>query len=200
MSDLWVIRAEQIFSATGSPTCRAIWTASSADRARPPGTTGTPDEVSSSRPSASDQGPPAAAARAGTTAFPAAGTAAASPRPAVPRFSSQCSALPSAPIPTSSPGSTNRRCDASSSRPQPPTSTQVEPIGITGIGADLIVSATRATRRSIRLATASSGGRASGRVSPQYRTKSSPGSLTAAASAWSIACSASLPPATFARP
>src|ERR1700761_6788491 len=60
MSDLWMIWAEQIFSATGSPTRRAISTASSAELARPPGTTGTPLDSSSSRAAASDHGPEAA--------------------------------------------------------------------------------------------------------------------------------------------
>ena len=59
MSDLWVICAEQIFSATGSPTCLAISAASSAEPASPPGTTGTPASASSRRACASDQGPAA---------------------------------------------------------------------------------------------------------------------------------------------
>ena len=57
MSDLWVICAEQIFSATGSPTLLAISAASSAERASPPGTTGTPASASSCRARASDHGP-----------------------------------------------------------------------------------------------------------------------------------------------
>ena len=56
MSDLWVICAEQTFSATGSPTFPAISAASLAESARPPGTTGTPASASSRGAPNSDNG------------------------------------------------------------------------------------------------------------------------------------------------
>ena len=115
MSDLWVICAEQTFSATGSPTCLAISTASSAEPASPPGTTGTPASASSRRASTSDQGPAGqAAGEAGPGRAERAGRPGARTRP---RFSSQRSAWPSAPIPRSSPPRMLMPCRVSSPRP-----------------------------------------------------------------------------------
>ena len=60
---------------------------------------------------------------------------------------------------------------------------------MTGMGAEAIRPASQSTRVSSARAVVSSGGRASGRVSPANRTKSRFGSCTAASSAWSTAVS-----------
>ena len=66
---------------------------------------------------------------------------------------------------------------------------QVTPIGMTGTGELEIRCATQATRASSAAASRSSGGRASGRLSPANSTRSRPGSPTAASSAWSTGVS-----------
>ena len=58
---------------------------------------------------------------------------------------------------------------------------------MTGIGAEAIRRASQSTRASSVRAVASSGGRASGSVTPVNRTKSRFGSRTAMSSAWSAA-------------
>ena len=115
ISDLCVICAEQTFSAAGSPTRLAMATASSADVASSPGTTGTPDDASSCRASASGQGPDDRA-RAGTRAAGRPGAPGRRVRTR-PRFSSQRSALPTALSPVFSPPSMVRPRWLSISRP-----------------------------------------------------------------------------------
>jgi hypothetical protein len=111
ISDLWVICAEQTFSATGSPTRLAMTAASSGDVATPPGTTGTPDDASSCRAAASDQGPETGTAAGGDTErLGGAGRV-------LLRFSSQRSALLTAVIPVLSPPSMVKPRWLSISRP-----------------------------------------------------------------------------------
>ncbi len=79
---------------------------------------------------------------------------------------------------------------SSTSRPYSLTSTQVWAAAMTGIGAAAMRSPSQAARCASAAAAASSSGRSCGRFSPVNRTKSRPGSVTAASSAWSTAVSA----------